>query len=51
MKKRMVCLALALCLCPGLAACKETANETTPSATTPAATETTDARTRSCPAR
>lgn len=44
MKKRMVCLALALCLCPGLAACKETANETTPSATTPAATETTDAK-------
>ena len=41
MKKRMVCLAL--CLCLGLAACKETANETTPSATTPAATETTDA--------
>lgn len=39
MKKRMVCLALALCLCPGLAACKETANETTP-----AATETTDAK-------
>lgn len=39
MKKRMVCLALALCLCPGLAACKETANETTPSAT-----ETTDAK-------
>lgn len=37
MKKRMVCLAL--CLCPGLAACKETANETTP-----AATETTDAK-------
>ena len=44
MKKRLVCLALALCLCPGLAACKETANETTPSATTPAATETTDAK-------
>ena len=44
MKKRMVCLALALCLCPGLAACKETANETAPSATTPAATETTDAK-------
>ena len=44
MKKRRVCLALALCLCPGLAACKETANETTPSATTPAATETTDAK-------
>ena len=44
MKKRMVCLSLALCLCPGLAAYKETANETTPSATTPAATETTDAK-------